>query len=377
MSQDIITQLKKLRTEPRAGYVGEEKRVASRDRLMSAITVSGHRAPWTPFVALEFIRFSFSDIVTKPVTAMASFVILALASLTTVSAASQSLPGDTLYGVKLVSERAQLSLTGADKRAVLHTEFAERRFQEIVELSSAQEPNQILVANAVHAFKREVAYATQEIQNLQNSSTTSLLNQVSVVTDRFDALNSVVADTSFAQTPDISTDIKQTTSTATNQVVDAIVGAHEVEPQPTSGIELRKLFQTRMNKIIQRRTFSLGRIEVIETHASFTKISSRSEMATLRRRVDALTDPMSEASNLVAAGGYRSAFDNLREVESILDQIESDISAVEFKLIEIMTSTTSTNIDIPMLPEDAPESGVQEEELEERSADTADVTEAS
>lgn len=346
MSKDIFTQLKKLRTEPRAGYVGEERRARGRDQLMAAITSSRQaKAAWAPTVAFEYVRFSFSDLLAKPVTAFASFVVLIFGSLTTASAASQSLPGDTLYSVKLVSERAQLSLASADRRAVLHTEFAENRLQEIMDLTSTGAADRVLVATAVDAFKREVAYATQEIQNLQTTGNQGLIAQVSVVNDKFTALNTSIGQAPVEHAPGLTT----STVTASETVVDTVVDVYENEPEPTSATELKKLFQARMNALIQRRTLSIGRIEVIEANAEFSEVTSRRETAVLRGRISLVSEEMSDANGFAGASGYRAAFERLREAEVFMRAIESELSAIEFKLIESNTEP-ATDIPTPITP---------------------------
>lgn len=361
MSRDIITQLKKLRIEPRAGYVGEEVRARGREKLMEAIAVQQEQATvWAPAATFEFIRFTFSDLLAKPVTALASFAVLVLGGLTTVSAASQSLPGDTLYSVKIVSERAQLQLTGADKKAVLHTEFAERRLQELVKLTNDNAPNQALVASTVDAFKSEVNSATQEIQNLQTSQSEGLLAQVSAVNAKMSELSDSIALVPITNEPDLSNDIQSTATTAGQAVVTTVVENYENTPQPTSGAELQKLFQARMNKIIQRRTQSIGRIAVIEKNAKFYRTSSRRETGALQTRIGLVSDQLSDASGYVVASGYRAAFESLGNAEGLMTSVESELSAIEFKLIEaaaepITDIPTSVDSETPaILPNESP-----------------------
>ena len=335
MSRDIIKQLKKLRIEPRAGYVGEEVRTRGREKLMEAIAIQQEQSTvWAPAATFEFIRFTLSDLLAKPVTALASFAVLVLGGLTTVSAAAQSLPGDTLYGVKIVSERAQLQLTGADKKAVLHTEFAERRLQELVELTNSDTPNQALVASTVDAFKSEVNSATQEIQNLQSSQSGELLAQVSMVNAKMSELSDSIALAPITNEPDLSNDIKETATTASETVVTTVVEDYESAPQPTSGAELQKLFQTRMNKVIQRRTQSIGRIEVIGANAKFYRVSSRREIGAIQSRMNRVSDELTDASTYVVSGGYRAAFESLGNAEELISSLESELSAIEFALIE-------------------------------------------
>ncbi len=354
MSRDIITQLKKLRIEPRAGYVGEEVRARGREKLMEAITGQQEQTiVWAPAATFEFMRFTFSDLLAKPVTALASFAVLVLGGLTTVSAASQSLPGDTLYGVKIVSERAQLQLTGSDKKAVLHTEFAERRLQELVELTNSETPDQALMASTVDAFKFEVSSATQEIQNLQTTQSGQLLAQVSEVNAKMVQFTDSLAATPIMDEPAITQDMQDATQGATQTVVDTVVEAHEKTPEPASGRELTELLQDRMNKMVGRRTFGIGRIEVIESSKAFYSVTSRAEIGALKLRLRTVSNQIADATELAVAGGYRKAFEIMREVEVEMSAIENALADIEIKLIE-KNQAPASEIVPPVVSPEAP-----------------------
>lgn len=92
---------------------------------------------WQRFVPTQWV-----DVVRGPVLATLSiFGIVAGGSIVSVSAAEQSLPGDFLYPVKLVSEQTQLIFAKSKSEKLrLKTGFVERRVKEIQAVAASDEP---------------------------------------------------------------------------------------------------------------------------------------------------------------------------------------------------------------------------------------------
>lgn len=79
-------------------------------------------------------HWQISKLALKPVGAIAAMLVVVLGGGTIgVWASKNSLPGDTLYNVKIASEKAQLGLLtySTDEKAKLDITFAERRVQEL------------------------------------------------------------------------------------------------------------------------------------------------------------------------------------------------------------------------------------------------------
>lgn len=75
-------------------------------------------------------------------------------------ASQASLPGDVLYPVKLVTERAQVALTVDDtKEAALHLKFSSERLEEVEELAHEGKKDPEIVKIAVENYKSELAQA--------------------------------------------------------------------------------------------------------------------------------------------------------------------------------------------------------------------------
>ena len=74
-------------------------------------------------------------------TAIAVVLVLILAGSGTVAAASNSMPGETLYPTKLATERVRLAMTFSDlDKAQLYASFADKRVLEIARMAEKGKP---------------------------------------------------------------------------------------------------------------------------------------------------------------------------------------------------------------------------------------------
>ncbi len=74
-------------------------------------------------------------------TAVAIVLVLILAGSGTVAAASNSMPGETLYPTKLATERVRLAMTFSDlDKAQLYARFADKRVLEIARMAEKGKP---------------------------------------------------------------------------------------------------------------------------------------------------------------------------------------------------------------------------------------------
>jgi hypothetical protein len=80
--------------------------------------------------------------------ALTAMVIVVLSASGTVLAASNSMPDDTLYPVKLATEQAQVAMTRSDvAKAELHAKLADKRVEEIVYVAGKGDPQKVEAAS--------------------------------------------------------------------------------------------------------------------------------------------------------------------------------------------------------------------------------------
>lgn len=88
----------------------------------------------------------------------------------TTYASQNSLPGDVLYPIKIIAEKAQTALVFNNvKEAELYSKFASKRLEEIEKLAEAEKINLELAQKAVDYYKKDLSAS----QNILNAAPTS------------------------------------------------------------------------------------------------------------------------------------------------------------------------------------------------------------
>ncbi len=104
-------------------------------------------------------KFSFPTLFNinqfKPAMAgLMAVMIVFTGSVLTVQASRDSLPGDSLYGIKRMMEGTQITIAANDKKAILETKFVGRRLEEMVKIS--ENISDIEQQNKIEKLAKEV-----------------------------------------------------------------------------------------------------------------------------------------------------------------------------------------------------------------------------
>jgi hypothetical protein len=246
--------------------------------------------------------------------------------------------------VKRITEQAQLRLSSLDRRAVLHTEFAERRLREAAELRSSGSSSQgqlLLAKSAMADYASELSQASADLKQLKNSvGSSQALAVVSDVQSNIDSLKNAIEENGAvntssdagAETLEARQAVKETQEAATTVVVDV----HEEEATEKSSQELKTLFTKELGSIEGRQTFDEHRLDVIskvitanEGLSEIEGIPSGDDLKRMGFVIRQTRLQIPEAMNGFAAGGYRTAFTTLQGIDSELLKLESDIAGIE------------------------------------------------
>lgn len=337
MSKDLIHNLRRLKSSPEAGAVDIETQSRIRESVMEAIQHTSDREEYSFQDHLAYFRWMFGDMVSRPLVVTASaFVLLFGGWMGSVNAASQSLPGDALYHVKIASERMRLKFASSDQRAVLHTEFAHRRLQEALAIHSLDALDRDeRYRGALDAYRAEMASATQTLQSLEATIEELKVVEVAAKLD----LRMGELGTTAGQLPESeSGNLQDTVKNATNSVVDVLVGVNEAR-QTSGPVEenVQATFKKDYNLIQNRQKFNLGRIAVLQEkleQEGYEDLIVQDELLQIRLDVKESMNKAHEAQTLAAASGYRAAFDLLREVDRTLLALETKIAQIEVAVVE-------------------------------------------
>lgn len=352
MSRNILAELKSLRTTAQAGGFSASKKEAVKQTVLAAI---GHeeRMVVQTTARFAFARWFTMDLISAPIATTAAIFVFVLGGwLTTVNAASTSLPGDTLYGLKLVTEQAQLQLASLEDRAVLHTEFAQRRLSEAVAIGNSQNPEKdTYVSSTLQAYKQQMSLAQGDLRELSQSGSDQTAQIASAIDQSITQLNNVI-DASIVSSSNTesqvvsATEVKDATDAASQTVVDVLVDTHDAEPGTTHVIDIQKVFRDALADVEKRQTFDLGRIAKIRTalaaHPTIdqTNLPQEKTLVSFEREITAVTVGVPDAMDALAAGGSRTAFDSLASMKANLKEIESRIAAQEILVTQAIAGET-------------------------------------
>lgn len=381
--RDPIVQLKALKNDPRFGARSQEFLDAEYAKIMQAIggepTYEKPRYTFADY--FEYYRsVYFPKVVRLGAGAVATVAIVFGGWLTTANAAQRSLPGDALYGFKLITEQAQLRLSSADRRAILHTEFAGRRLEEAVALQSqGVSASAETVKTALSAFKEEVASANEELQALRSSDSADTLSVAATVEENLNALDSVLDQAATAGS-EVSVDVadaldasRETQATAVSVVVDT----HEETQTETSHDELEAMFMRQFGDLEARRAFDTKRITIVHTaiivhrdELNGVTLPTANDFAHFTAVVTGAEVTLNTALNAYTTADYRQAFALLKSIDGELREIENRLAQAEISITQALTppaaepleteteaeaatsldTTQDTMIEVPALP---------------------------
>lgn len=230
-NKDLIQSLKQLKNSDSAGAPSRDFVAKNREILMMQIKNSSAPAEH-PFSAVYFWRLCenvmpenlFRFVVRPVVMSLLVFGVAFGSWAATVSASYDSLPGDTLYGLKIAAENAQLSLTSSDNKPSLQADLAARRLEEMAKIDERAD-----IQNKEERTKEAVANFQEHVKavktTLENMSDGDKAAEVAQMMERKTAEFSSALDKAKENA---SEDMKKEVDKASNLVNDTSIKAIEV-----------------------------------------------------------------------------------------------------------------------------------------------------
>lgn len=231
-NKELIQSLKQLKNQESAGKPSADFVAKNREILLMQIKNSTAPAE-KPFSAVYFWRLTESlmpenifRFVVRPVALSLLVFGVAFGSwAATVSASYDSLPGDTLYSLKMVAEKAQLSFTSGDNKVSLQAEFAGRRLEEIAKIAERpeMENKDERTIQAVANFSQHIKAVKSTLENINEQSGTA-----ATVAQMVDRKTAEFADALDKAKTDATEGVKNEMDKASNLVTDTGIKAIEV-----------------------------------------------------------------------------------------------------------------------------------------------------
>lgn len=189
MKDSIVRQLKALKDERAGGSPDARWLASTKETLLMQIgnTVSRERRTGVRAFA-ENLRIFLPENLMRAMAVPALMLLLAVgagaSSKAVVAAAHGTLPGDTLYGVKLAAEAVSLRFAPSSERTERRVEIAGRRLDEMARLSASAEPGkEAKIAKVAALFSDEMNGIRKDLSDLQKEEDADTVVRVAMRVD--------------------------------------------------------------------------------------------------------------------------------------------------------------------------------------------------
>lgn len=374
-NKDLVKSLKQLKNLGSAGAPAGDFVKKNRDILLMQIknssgetqTSYGIKYAWNVFESVMPAN-TFKFVIRPVMTAVLFFGIVFGGWAATVSASYNSLPGDKLYSVKRITEKAQLSLTSKKNKPSLQTELAGRRLEEIIKITETETINnkEERTKKAVQEFKEQVRDVKTTLEDLETEANAGgESNTVVEAAKLVDRKTTEYSDTLLKVTETVSEDVKKDVEEATDAVDDAGIKAVEVivkkqeegavdmsDEEVTSKVE-EKL------KIVQDKVSEIE-ASIPEEGGGDTIVGDATKEA---------QEVLNEAHEALSNNDLTTVVDKLVEAKNLVDTATPE----ETEEIEEESVTTSTPVQEEI--EEDLEAQVLEEEIEANNSSSSTLEE--
>ena len=145
----------------------------------------------------EVYRYTIGVLFASPRNAFATMVLLFGVSIALASASGGSLPGEPLYAVKKTTEAVRVAFVSPDERAGLESELAERRLQELKDISHKDmtaEAKAAAVESLAQEASENISSVSRNLDSLKSRNESKKVAAVAgLITERAGAYKSLIA----------------------------------------------------------------------------------------------------------------------------------------------------------------------------------------
>ncbi|MBI2485308.1 hypothetical protein HYW18_04155 [Candidatus Uhrbacteria bacterium] len=350
-SQFFKINLRSLRSREEFGATTDAKLEGGRLALLRSLgaedvarPVYGGQHVW------QFVLSFVAESVARPLAVGVSSIVLTLGGwVVAVNASSESVPGDTLYPIKMAAEKVHLTLTtSVEQRTKLQLEFAGRRLAEIKNVqSSTRSGKQVRVQSAVDQFRKEMASVNSHLASVKESNPSEAAALVELVGEKTNAYAATIRK-DVAPASDVRADeqvlenvrgAQQDVVSVGQRAVETLVEKQETVPGGESKDDLQNVFRNNLNDLQARVAIVKARLSTIQAVLDRGQMdgelaaSARALVSKIRAQLVSVQPDLDKATNQLVAGGFRSAFETLSRlqttmlvVDDLLVQLEIQIS---------------------------------------------------
>jgi hypothetical protein len=344
--KELFGQLKSLKKiEPRQDW-----KQSGRELLLSQIKSQRQKLePRLSVSSIIFIEFKkLTAFTLRPAGVVIVISTLAMGSgIVTVNAAFSSLPGDTLYPVKITAERVQLSLKLDEKdKMTMEMELAGKRIEELKKVKNSNESSarDAKIKIPLQRFTEELGSINNRLDNLKKTGNAAdVVNLAVIVDDMTESYTSALEATKKEMPSSTKDTIKEALAASektNNNAVSIIIDNHNQANNKDAKDDLVKKVEDRINKTDER----VKQLQIQE------KINT-TDIKEASIKSDEIKKTLDEARVLLESGNLSSAFDKVKESNELArtaedindDKAEATAASASSDVAAGAANTNSTN----------------------------------
>ncbi|PIR47681.1 hypothetical protein COV06_02240 [Candidatus Uhrbacteria bacterium CG10_big_fil_rev_8_21_14_0_10_50_16] len=339
MQNQLHNLLTEIKDSSHAGRVDGSFSASLREKILQQGVQSIITTQPRPMAMVDFlirIPGELTDMVARPVALASLLMAMVLGGwITGVNASLSTVPGDALYGIKLVSEQAQLSLASSNTRAKLHDEFASRRLSEVERLIHSGAPTSDgRVQTALDGFQKQMDGVEESLGKVQDATqSVELARIIDKKSEELEVVLELTAAVQDSAAHDAVAGNVTKTEEVQGQVVETLAG--QVDDSQVTRLELQRRYSDEVRDMSTRSALLVERIDRIE-HVLASRETTRQDFNANQLRYQATQIDLVESQSLAARDIYPEAFKllaneriRLRGIADQLLQIEIALSAPE------------------------------------------------
>jgi hypothetical protein len=225
-------------------------------------------------------------------------------------------PGNSLYKAKLAVESLQIRLApNDDYRTNLHTEFADRRLDEVARLAEAPAVDTVLVASVLRSFNAEVAELKSGLEALRESDPSGVTETAKLLERKMAVYQSMLRKAGYALPPVLKRDIR----VARNAVDGVTFAAMSLLIEKHLAGDVNAPTNIVMSKFEDR----------IRAAESKLEIAASRDGESVAPKVTQGKAVIAEAKELMEKENYQAALSKIVEVAELTDEVEEAAEAEE------------------------------------------------
>ncbi len=421
MSDRLEQQLNELKNKPQAGAVDSAWLSKNKALLMMQVkntmpapavepvkqlagTVESYKQRW---FAPQNRGFAFAM---RPVMVVALAIIIPFGSwISTVSAARLSVPGEALYGVKIITEKVQITLAPSPSSKIsLHTEFAARRADEVVKLKAkpaataeAEEEIQDFIKETIERLKVEITAVNSELTEMSESEGAEDVREAARTVDvKTEEIGRVLknSDVLAIDNPEIE-GVKELVDEASVNAVEIIVktvsteeiveGEEVIIEEGVEAIneEIKSSLEDKLKAAASEIDDVVLALEAASNTNTPRAVAALEDFALVQEQIDEALAVVKEAGESVDSESFEEAIEKVKEATAAVNDAENEVAkiqeatqqTVEVEVVleeEVDTEAENTTTTEKIIEEEGTEVTETTEEAEEVVENTETVPEA-